>query len=293
MPALLLLLLSLQDPGRKVPTDWQIVDLRVEITTARTNVDPSDLLSLDIRWINGSESPVKLHVPLLYRVFMEEPGGQAFQARTSFGAIVCGKGHRQEFGPGQFMEMQRFLSPSFLFRREGAADRFRPPSKGVWKVWVESELWHGVVKSNVVEFRIEDDPARSDEVRRTFGSEAWHRFALGDSPDPADLLRFRKVALGKTELPQKDIMAYMVGRHDLNRNRPGHALTLLRIAGAAKTRNVSRHLVLSDVLQCHWELGNLDEALLLMDQFRPDPADIARWRWDETRAGIHRRVLDR
>ena len=286
--ALTLLLFGFQVPDDKhMAPELAILELRLEVSTPRTVLDPADLLPLNIRWINGSKIPLKLQWPF-FKVFMQEPGGGVYQTRSCERETVCCVRPAFDLAPGEFFELAQFWSPGFLSRREPAADVFRRPAKGRWKVWIEYEHRYGVYKSDALEFRIEDDPARTPEERQAFGSEAWHRFALGGGAGDADFLTFRKIALSRSESPQKDIMAYMVGHYDLSRSRPGHATTLLRIAGAAKTRNVNRWLLSSALVQCYWELGNYDEALTVTDQNRPDPADIARKQWDGMRAGILR-----
>jgi hypothetical protein len=275
-------------------SELAILDLRLDVSTVRTVLDPTDLLPLNIRWTNPSKVPVKLHT-LLIKVFMEEPAGRTFQARSCRQRPGCGKGNAYELGPGLFFECSQFWSPGFLHRNEAAADVFRRSAKGTWRTWVEFQHRFGVMKSNELEFRIEDDPHRTPDAIQLFGSEAWHRFALGRGAAEADLLDFRKAALARTQSPQKDIMAYMVGLHDLNRERarPGHALTLFRIAAAAATRNVSRALLSSALAQCHGELGNLDEALAVLEEFPPEAADSARKKWDETKAGLLRAIRNR
>jgi hypothetical protein len=224
----------------------------------------------------------------LFKVFMEEPGGRIGQAQASFGDIICGEGVTYELEPLEFVELNELRSPGFLKHEDPSAGGFQRPATGGWKVWGEFQHRYGVMKSNVLELRIEDDPARTPEVRQALGSEAWHRFALGGESTDADLLTFRKLALTKGDFPQKDILAYTVGLHDLNRSRPGHATTLFRIAGAAPSRNLGRTLLSSALAQCHWELGNYDEALAVMDQAPPGPRDIARKRWATQRAGVLR-----
>ena len=264
-----------------------ILELKLEVSTPRTVLDPADLLPLNVRWINGSKIPLKLQWPF-FKVFLQDPGGGVFQSRSCEQEAVECEWREIDLAPGEFFELAQIWSPGFLSRKEAIAVVFRRPAKGRWKVWIEYEHRYGVYKSDELEFRIEDDPARTPEELQAFGSEAWHRFALEGGANDADLLTFRKIALSKGESPQKDIMAYMVGRHDLNLSRPGHATTLFRIAGAARTRNVNRRLLSSALVQCYWELGNYDEALTVTEQYRPDPADIARKQWDEMRPGILR-----
>src|SRR5688572_18271306 len=197
MLALIFLLPGFQVSDKNLDhSDLAILDLRFEVSTVRTVLDPSDLLPLTFRWTNGSRIPFKFPSPLI-KIFLEEPDGCFYQARFCAQETHCHSRIVHHLGPGEFVELTKVCSPSFLSRREGAADRFRRPVKGGWRVWAELGHRWGIMKSNVLEFRIEDDAARPEEIRRTFGSEAWHRFALGGAAGDADLLAFRKIALGK------------------------------------------------------------------------------------------------
>ena len=278
--------MGLQEP--QIP-DLSILELKVYISTPRLTLDPMDVLPITVRWTNPSSSPVK--TSLFKITWLESPVGHIVRSRDFHEG--CGLRWPKEIGPGQFLELTHYISLSFLHRRDTDAKGFVPPQVGEWKLWVEHEHSLGKVNSNVLSLTLKEDPQRSPEVRRLFGSEAWHRFFLGGGVDKETHTSFRRFVLSKESAPQKDLMAYSLGVRDFNDSRLGHALTMFGLADFGISGNVRPQVLTELVVQCHGQLANDEECIRVIDRLRLDERDVAFRKWTDIRKRIQERIDQR
>lgn len=263
--------------------------LKVVVSTVQETFDPIDLLPVTVRYTNVSNYPIKFDVNIAIfsypPFYLEDPEGRRCRP-ISFMPLHSFPPHSIDLKSGEFFQATFLRSLSFLRREESDAGEFRVPAAGTWKVWAGHERAHAPGNSNVLSFRVQEDPAIPAQARMLLGNQSWHRFALSWGSENGIVERVRKLILSGVETPQRHLAAHLVGQHDLNVERPDLGIPMFRAALASKVKSRNPSLSAFYLVMCLERTRKFDEALFELTQNRPDLFDVARKSWDETGARV-------
>lgn len=259
--------------------------LKVSVSTVQEVFDRIDLLPLTVRYENVSKAPLSFTVfpaiPSFATITIEDPTGVAYQPHI-LNSPGCGPGHACSLQPGEYLEATSSWSLRYLLRSDTREKHAGPVITGEWKVRAS----FGRIESQIRRIRVVEDLTRPPEIRRLFGSDAWHRFVLRGGAKPENVEEFRNFVLSEVEAPQKDLMAHYVGVHDLNQDQPVPGAAMLRAGSACRVQNLARSANALTLVYCLMKSKKLAEALTELDLVTLDPNDFARRRWAELREGI-------
>ena len=271
--------------GDKSLEELERDSIRLELSIVREVFDPVEVLPVRLRFVNTSmgKRTLKLNpaLPMLATVYMEDPDRGAHRA-ISFRAVGYLGPILTDLDPDDYYESAGFLSPRFTPGKE--VPEFRPAREGTWKVWAARELRHVTMKSNTLTITVKENKALPREVRQLFGSEGWHRFALGDGD--VDLGQFRKFVLSGVKAPQLDAMAYLLATAYLNQDQIREAFKMYAICLSERGENVRMAYAALRMVEILASQKRFNEALDMLGQVKVNPRDVIRKKLEETKANL-------
>jgi len=263
--------------------------LRLEISSAGTAFDPSDLIIVKVQFVNSSDKPIDLllspDLPGCVSLYYQGPAIRR-TLRKQFGPLTTSEAYRVKLNTGERCQTYPMVSVGFYDQRDSATGEvrtlFKTPDLGEWQVWAEL----GTVKSNVLKFTCEEQRIDA-EVRSLFGSETWHRMAMGEKLDKESFDRFRDFVFSGRPAGQKDVMGHLVGiscANDSDNELAARAFDAALQSGGSNWPKSSHRFMLARV-RAH--LKQFDEAVRQLDQIDASelPLGFAR-RFQKTREEI-------
>ena len=285
MIAILAMSLALAPQGEAAKDDDRyLTALKLEVSTIKDTLDPTDLLQFVVKFTNTSDAPLRLTqqpgMPGQAIVHLVDPEGRTWRPvrlegmeRIAARFVVL--------NPGEYLREFGTYSPCFM-RLEEKREAFRLPQAGTWRLRAE----YGLIKTKEATFHVRENARLSPKVRELFGSEAWHRFAMGGDATDEGVAPFRKFVLSGVDEGQRDVMATLLGYRDLRDSRSTQALEMFKAALVSRLGNLDP--IEASLLKVAYlrRSTRFDEALTLLDGMKVDPKDIVRRRMDEMRAEI-------
>ena len=271
--------------GDKSLEELERDSIRLELSIVREVFDPVEVLPVRLRFVNTSmgKRTLKLNpaLPMLATVYMEDPDRGAHRA-ISFRSLDITEPIMTDLDPDDYYETAGFLSPRFTPGKE--VPEFRPTREGTWKVWAARELRHVTMKSNTLTITVKENKALPREVRQLFGSEGWHRFALGDGD--VNLDPFQKFVQSGMKAPQLDAMAYLLATTYLNQDQKGEAFKMYAKCLSERGENVRLAYPTIRMVEILATQKRFNEALDLLGQVKVNPRDVFRKKVEETKANL-------
>jgi len=177
-----------------------------------------------------------------------------------------------ELQPGAKIQALAFCSPCIFKEVPHAISEFKLPDIGEWKFWGVYASKNSIIKSEVIKVRITILPSGGGS--HPLASESWHRFALGDQRVTKEKINelkdvFRTDRTGA----QWDVLGYLLGLNEEENERYEEASVYYRELLAREPTNVAKSQVLLKLGKVLPRLGRYDEALILLDQVKPQEAE--------------------
>lgn len=194
--------------------------LRVCISVPRGEQYTCNVIPVTVKLVNVSGRPVGLTSVFRHRdglkLYCLKPGKEKY-VRASSGRMIIhrpvGWNYDKVLQPDGGIQVTEFIS---LGRLIGEV-KYAPPGPGTGKIKAVYRYGDTFIESNVATVTFKAASGLDKKVRTLFDCERWHRFVMseGRTEDEKGLKPFRDFLYSGQHAPQRTLLAYLVGRNDV------------------------------------------------------------------------------
>ena len=219
MHSLLVVFLSLSSVGANAAAQEDAVKLTIKVP--ERNYHTIEVIPLAIEMTNTGKASIKLRASYNggtggLKLYFQIAEWSSYKGALNLQGAHSRESFERDLKPGETLRYSRFMSPSTVPSTVGVGV-FETPPPGLMKLKAsyDDSVRGGVttVQSDPVTVDLKSSQSLPDPVRTLFGEKPWHRFVLNDGlGSPEDSKAFRAFYASGNSVPQRDVLAFMVGR---------------------------------------------------------------------------------